>query len=114
MKALSVKQPYADWIASGRKTIEVRSWPTQHRGDLLIVSSKKPASGTRGGDHLLGHAICVVKLVDCRPMIQGDENRACCELFENVWAWELEDVRKILPFVVNGKLRLYEVDFAVE
>ncbi|MHC5082413.1 MAG: ASCH domain-containing protein [Planctomycetota bacterium] len=114
MKALSVKQPFADWIASGRKTIEVRSWSTQHRGDLLIVSSKKPAAGTRAGDHLLGCAICVVELVACRPMVKGDEGRACCELFENVWTWELSNVRKIESFPVTGKLRLYDVDYEIE
>lgn len=41
MKALSVKQPYADLIACGRKTIETRTWKTNYRGPLLICSSLK-------------------------------------------------------------------------
>src|SRR5215208_4091525 len=34
--ALSLKQPWAALLVSGRKTIEVRRWTTQHRGELLI------------------------------------------------------------------------------
>lgn len=39
MKALSVRQPWAFWIASGQKAIENRDWATQHRGPLLIHAS---------------------------------------------------------------------------
>lgn len=42
MKALSVKQPWANMIASGEKTIETRTWMTGYRGQVLIVSSKQP------------------------------------------------------------------------
>lgn len=42
MKALSVKQPWAELIASGVKTIETRTWYTSYRGPLLICSSKRP------------------------------------------------------------------------
>ncbi len=42
MKALSVKQPWANAIASGEKTIETRKWFADYRGPLLIVSSKQP------------------------------------------------------------------------
>ena len=51
-KALSVKQPYADLLTRvvsrddegyhAAKTIEVRTRPTNYRGDLLICSSAKP------------------------------------------------------------------------
>ena len=42
MKAISIRQPYANQILSGAKTIEVRSWPTKHRGDILIAVSASP------------------------------------------------------------------------
>lgn len=42
MKALSVKQPWCELIASGRKIIEVRSWQTHHRGPLLVCASSQP------------------------------------------------------------------------
>ena len=40
MKCLSLKQPYADLLATGRKTIEIRKWNTNFRGPFLIHASK--------------------------------------------------------------------------
>ncbi len=40
MKALSLKQPWAELIASGKKTIEVRNWNTKFRGEFLVHASK--------------------------------------------------------------------------
>src|SRR5262245_51718031 len=40
MYALSLKQPWAALLASGRKTIEVRKWPTARRGRILIHASR--------------------------------------------------------------------------
>ena len=40
MKALSIRQPYAELIVNGQKTIELRSWNTKHRGVFLIHTSK--------------------------------------------------------------------------
>ncbi|MBI2629872.1 ASCH domain-containing protein [Candidatus Pacearchaeota archaeon] len=39
MKALSLKQPFAELILQGRKTIELRKWNTKFRGEFLIHSS---------------------------------------------------------------------------
>jgi hypothetical protein len=36
MKAITLKQPYASFIAHGIKTVETRSWQTHHRGLLAI------------------------------------------------------------------------------
>jgi ASCH domain len=36
MKALSMRQPWAELILQGRKTIETRSWRTAHRGLFAI------------------------------------------------------------------------------
>ena len=40
MKCLSLKQPYADLLAFGEKTIELRKWNTKFRGEFLIHASK--------------------------------------------------------------------------
>lgn len=40
MKALSIHQPYADWIVDGSKPVENRNWTTHYRGPLLIHASK--------------------------------------------------------------------------
>jgi hypothetical protein len=42
--ALSLKQPWAALLASGRKTIEVRRWPTGRRGLILIHAARIPDS----------------------------------------------------------------------
>ena len=36
MKCLSVSQPFAELIISGNKTIELRTWNTNFRGEFLI------------------------------------------------------------------------------
>jgi hypothetical protein len=42
MFALSVKQPWATLLVRGRKTIEVRNWPTVRRGRVLIHAARLP------------------------------------------------------------------------
>ena len=39
-KCLSLKQPYAELLVSGIKTIEVRKWKTKFRGQFLVHASK--------------------------------------------------------------------------
>ena len=34
MKALSIRQPWAELIMQGRKTLELRTWRTNYRGAL--------------------------------------------------------------------------------
>lgn len=40
MKCLSLKQPFAELLVSGKKTIELRKWNTKFRGKFLIHASK--------------------------------------------------------------------------
>src|SRR5947208_522484 len=40
--ALSLKQPWAALLAAGRKTVEVRRWPTPRRGPVLIHAARVP------------------------------------------------------------------------
>ena len=40
MKCLSLKQPFADLLALGEKTIELRKWNTKFREEFLIHASK--------------------------------------------------------------------------
>jgi len=42
MKALSLKQPWAELILQGKKKIEIRKWNTNFRGGFLIHASKNP------------------------------------------------------------------------
>jgi hypothetical protein len=103
MKALSIKQPWANLIASGEKTVETRLWKTDYRGPLLICSSKRPDIAPAG------HAIAVAQLVDCRPMSVLDEGAARCMKYDGAVAWVLADVKRIKPFPVQGRIGLFEI-----
>ncbi len=39
--ALSIRQPWIELILSGLKTIEVRTWSTEYRGELWLHAGKK-------------------------------------------------------------------------
>lgn len=108
MKALSVKQPWANLIASGEKTIETRVWATDYRGDILIVSSKQPRIEPAGC------AVAIVELIDCRPMTLSDEPAAKCPIYDNAVAWVLKNIRAVEPFPVRGQLGLFDVSFPPE
>ena len=40
MKAISIRQPWADLIVQGKKTIELRTWTVNYRGPLVIHASQ--------------------------------------------------------------------------
>jgi hypothetical protein len=107
MKALSVKQPWANMIAKGEKTIETRPWSTDYRGEILIVSSRDPDIPPAG------YALAVATLVDCRPMSVLDEPDAQCRKYPKAVSWVLENVQRIKkPFQVQGQLGVFEVDIS--
>ncbi|WP_059176999.1 ASCH domain-containing protein [Thermodesulfovibrio aggregans] len=86
MKALVIKQPWANQILSGEKTIEYRSWNTKYRGDILIVSE--------------GQAIGIMTISDVRYNRQS-----------GMYEWVISSVRRIKPFSVRGRLGLFEVPY---
>lgn len=105
MKALSVRQPWAEKILRGEKTIEVRSWTTRYRGPLLICAAAKKC------DNLpTGVAVCVARLSDVRPIATTDHAAACCAVDPlREFAWVLTDVRPVDAVPIKGKLGLFEV-----
>lgn len=105
MKALSVRQPWANLIAAGAKTIETRRWATNYRGPILIISSKTPAIEPAG------KAVAMVELRDCRPMRPSDAAAARCDYAPGLFAWVLGNVERVEPVVVRGHIGLFEVDW---
>lgn len=111
MKALSVRQPWASKIANGEKTIEVRTWKSSFRGPLLICVSQSPKIDSLP----TGVALCVVDVIDCRPITHSDASAACCEVDpSSEFAFVLANVRSISPFPVKGKLSFFDVDFDLD
>jgi hypothetical protein len=129
MKAISLKQPWADLIKSGAKTIETRVWKTDYRGDLLICSSQKVDKEAMEyfrwlfaehelDDIKLGHAICVAELFDCRLMTKDDETQALCDVY-GLGRWKaksflLRNIRPIKPFPIKGQLNIFDIDVKPE
>jgi hypothetical protein len=80
--ALSLKQPWAALLVHGRKTIEVRRWPTAHRGQLLIHAARIPderpeawalvSPELRETARLGGGIIGIGTLTDCRTYASAD------------------------------------------
>jgi hypothetical protein len=106
VKGISLKQPWANLIASGEKTIETRTWSTNYRGPLLIVSTKSPPIAPAG------FALALADLVDCRPMEGKDEAAARCKRYDGAYAFVLANVRPIVPLPVRGARRIFDVDIA--
>lgn len=108
MKAISLKQPFANLVASGKKTIETRKWSTKYRGDLIICSSQKPQVEP------YGKALCVVELYDVQPMAKKDEGKACVKLYPGAYAWLFRNLRKIDPPIpVKGSLGIFDLELTI-
>lgn len=106
-KAISLKQPWANMIRDGKKTIETRKWSTKYRGDLVICSSQKPEI------YPAGCAICVVELYDIKPMKKEDERKACCKVYPHAYSWFLRNLRIIKePIPMKGKLNIYNISIS--
>ena len=114
MKALSIHPQYVISILACQKTVEIRSWTTNYRGDILICSTAKKIKET-----IPGHALCVVTLEDVVPFREEHLKGAMAEKADLPWlmtqnAWILSNVRYIKPFPVKGKLSLWEYDGDIE
>ena len=108
MKAISLKQPWANLVACGYKTLETRTWATGYRGELLICSSAS------GDIEPTGRALAVVNLVACREMEDEDAQAACILRYPEAKVVVLEDIRLLQPFAVRGSLNIYDLDVSEE
>jgi len=116
MKTLAIRQPWISLIAEGDKTIEVRSWRTDHRGPLLLVASGQPLKVDCDGDIYTlpaGCQVCTVELTDCRPLTAADLPAACLDDVpgfdhRGLWAWTLRNPRNVVEAPHKGRLRLYD------
>ena len=124
-KCLSLKQPYADLVVSGRKTIELRSWNTKFRGEFLVHASKKvdkeacernkidPDSLVTGA--VVGKVILYdVKFYDSDRSFLQDKKKHFAGTGHTgpVFGFLLKDARKIRkPLVMKGKLGFFNVEY---
>ncbi|MDE1871701.1 MAG: ASCH domain-containing protein [Candidatus Micrarchaeota archaeon] len=126
MKCLSLMQPYAELVVTGRKTIELRSWNTKFRGRFIVHASKKtdieacrnlgidPSSLANGA--AIGTA-CIygVKEYKDRRGFLSDSDRHLADYGKyrkSRYGFMLEKARKFRkPIRLKGMLNFFDFDY---
>lgn len=131
MKAISIQQPFASLIAEGLKEYEFRTWKTTYRGDILIHSSKSLTGVYKACmnkfaeydlEYPLGCIIAKATLTDCiqvddafKQFLRDKNSLVYSGITEDdTWkgyAFKLENIEKIEPIYIGGKLGLWEYDY---
>ena len=125
MKCLSVSQPFADLIVKGKKTIELRSWNTNFRGEFLIhtpakirkddckrlkIKSKLPTSA------IIGKAeIYDVKKYSSSDKVRKDAKKhfASKNFYNKKFGFCLKNAKEFLiPIPYKGKLGFFDVNLS--
>ena len=119
MKALSLKQPFAELILEGRKKIELRNWNTKFRGEFFIHTSKNSdkESMKRFGFTNLPSGFIVGKANLIGVKTYGDEEEHAKDkdlhLASSSWGnygFILKNPKRIDPIPFKGQLNFFEVD----
>ena len=123
MKCLSVSQPFAELIILGKKTIELRKWNTNYRGELLIHAplkirkedvkrlkiDKKIVTGA-----IVGKVeIYDVKKYDSQKQVKSDQkfHFASKNFHDRTYGFLLKNAKAFrVPIPVKGQLGLFEVE----
>lgn len=127
MKVITIRQPWATLIAEGYKEYEFRTWKTNYRGDILIhagkVIDKKAMERFRHLklDYPVGKIIAKATLTDCvnvtsdfsLKLLQKDSLVYQSLIDKTNWkgyGFKIENIKKIKPIAINGKLGLWNYD----
>ena len=128
MKCLSLKQPYAELLVSGKKTIELRNWNTIFRGKFLIHASKnvdKERSESLGIDYkMLTHGAIIgiavlydVKQYKSKTELELDKNKHYADIKKfgfckyGFMVKNAYRLRSSVPY--GGQLNFFEVECPV-
>ena len=125
MKCITIKQPYASLIANGFKLYEFRTWRTKYRGEIYIhagLGVDKEAMKRFEYlklDYPRGEIIAKANIVDCieitdevKEMLKEKDKivyqGAINHQGKNEYGFVLENIEKIKPIKVKGKLSLWD------
>jgi len=128
MKAIPMKLPWTTLIAEGYKEYEFRTWKTKYRGDILIHAGKGiDKNKMERFKHLnleypVGQIIAKATITDCiyvdEEFVQKmyEKDPIVYKGLRNKGDWDgygfkLENVEKINPIEINGKLNLWDYDY---
>ncbi len=118
--ALSVRQPWAELIISGRKQLEIRTWETDYRGPFWIHAGQHLDESLDARFNLRnlfrGGFIGSVELTSIEPI---DERRWEAWRYQHlnpgpfvpgIFAWVLSNPKRLCsPLPARGHLGLYRV-----
>ena len=122
MKTLSLKQPWAELVVSGKKTIELRKWNTKFRGEFLIHASKNPDMnameklGFKENCLPLGFIVGKATLVDVKKYenkedFAKDKNKHLATSDWGEYGFILSDVSRLeKPIPALGKLSFWNFE----
>jgi ASCH domain len=126
MKCLSLKQPYAELLVSGKKTIELRNWNTSFRGKFLIHASKnidKERLDSLGIDQnklisgaIIGSAVLYdVKQYGNKRELEMDKNKHLADIEKFgfcKYGFMIKNAHRLRrPILYPGMLKFFEVDY---
>lgn len=122
MKTLSIRQPWAELILQGRKTIELRTWRTHYRGPLVIHAGgniELDACAAYGLDPealVRGALVGTVEVVDMVMFDHAsyaalrDEHLDLGEWPGDVLGWRLANPQRLPePVPMRGRLGLFDL-----
>lgn len=119
MKALSLKQPWAELILQGKKKIELRNWNTKFRGIFYIHASgnidKKMMEKYNFKNLPIQSIIGKANLVDVKKYENEEEffkdkdKHLASSMEWGCYGFILDKVERVKHFKCKGKLGFFEV-----
>lgn len=109
MKTLTVKQPWASLIASGRKRVENRSWrpPAALIGQRIAIHAGLGWDKT-GERYGLTRGDCPAGRIVCTAVIERVLEVSDDEFWRGPLGWALTDIRPATSGPLKGRLSLWE------
>ncbi|WP_051838600.1 ASCH domain-containing protein [Streptomyces sp. NRRL WC-3742] len=118
--ALTIRQPWLAAILAGDKRVENRSWPTKHRG-LVVLHAARALARDGQADPLVraalarpgapalttGAIVATASITDCH------RDTGCCRPWglPGLWHWTIEEVHALAdPIPAAGRLGLWRLD----
>ena len=124
MKVITIKQPFATLIAEGLKRYEFRTWKTKYRGDILIHAGKSvdKKAMKKFASYPTGCILAKATITDCVAIDDKMKKKLNLEdplvysgvVKDSSWigyGFQLENIEKIDPIYINGKLSLWEYPY---
>lgn len=126
LPVLSIRQPWASYVASGLKSVELRSWPTRYRGWLWIHAGKQVDAEAfelldlHADEFLLGGLVGIARLDSCELIASPaewyalrNEHRSPGEFHSGIFAWRFSDAIGLpVSLPVRGQTLLFHLDTA--